>query len=159
MFGNNIRAIVPQIAMSAGTMIACSCRSILMGKHSNLGPIDPQLNGIPAAGVIEEFQTAYNEIRADPQKVAVWAHIIRQYPPSFLGQCENAVKWAKNFVETELLSNVLSSEPRNKIMARKIVNALTDFSGNRGHDRHIHYDECHSLLHAPPVEHAGIQNY
>jgi ClpP class serine protease len=72
MFGNNIRAIVPQIAMSAGTMIACSCRSILMGKHSNLGPIDPQLNGIPAAGVIEEFQTAYNEIRADPQKVAVW---------------------------------------------------------------------------------------
>ena len=25
MFGNDIRAIIPQIAMSAGTMIACSC--------------------------------------------------------------------------------------------------------------------------------------
>ena len=36
MFGKNIRAIVPQIAMSAGAMIACSSRQIMMGKHSNL---------------------------------------------------------------------------------------------------------------------------
>jgi ClpP class serine protease len=41
MFGTDIRAVVPQIAMSAGTMIALSCKEILMGKHSNLGPIDP----------------------------------------------------------------------------------------------------------------------
>ncbi len=27
MFNNDIRAIIPQIAMSAGTMIACSCRN------------------------------------------------------------------------------------------------------------------------------------
>jgi ClpP class serine protease len=45
MFKNDIRAIVPQISMSAGTMIACSCRRILMTEHSNLGPIDPQLRG------------------------------------------------------------------------------------------------------------------
>ncbi|MGH8016423.1 MAG: SDH family Clp fold serine proteinase, partial [Candidatus Zixiibacteriota bacterium] len=37
MFDGDIRAIVPQIAMSAGTMIACSCKSILMSEHSNLG--------------------------------------------------------------------------------------------------------------------------
>ena len=47
IFGKNIRAIVPQLAMSAGTMIALSCRSIVMGKQSNLGPIDPQFNGCP----------------------------------------------------------------------------------------------------------------
>ena len=44
MFGNNIRAIVPQLAMSAGTMIACSCKEIIMGLQSSLGPIDPQLD-------------------------------------------------------------------------------------------------------------------
>ncbi|MBX4308663.1 ATP-dependent Clp protease proteolytic subunit, partial [Mycobacterium tuberculosis] len=42
MFGKNIRAIIPQLAMSAGTMIACSCFEIIMGKQSSLGPIDPQ---------------------------------------------------------------------------------------------------------------------
>jgi ClpP class serine protease len=65
MFDDNIRAIVPQIAMSAGTMLACSCQWILMGKHSNLGPIDPQLSGIPAHGVLAEFKRALEEIKLD----------------------------------------------------------------------------------------------
>src|SRR5258708_540822 len=43
IFGHDIRAIVPQIALSAGTMIALSCREIIMGRHSSLGPIDPQI--------------------------------------------------------------------------------------------------------------------
>ena len=42
MFGNDIRAFVPQLAMSAGTILACSCKEIYMGKHSNLGLVDPQ---------------------------------------------------------------------------------------------------------------------
>ncbi|MGI0015968.1 MAG: SDH family Clp fold serine proteinase [Nitrososphaera sp.] len=58
MFGKNIRAVVPQIAMSAGAMIACSSQTILMGTHSNLGPIDPHLRGIPTQGAIEEFKRA-----------------------------------------------------------------------------------------------------
>ena len=35
-----IRAIIPQNAMSAATMIACACDEIVMGKHSAIGPID-----------------------------------------------------------------------------------------------------------------------
>lgn len=101
MFGNNIRAIVPQIAMSAGTMVACSCRSIVMAKHSNLGPTDPHLSGVPAAGVKEEFDRAFNEVQADPDKIAVWQPIIRQYAPAFLSQCENAIQWADDFVRDQ----------------------------------------------------------
>jgi len=145
MFGKNIRAIVPQIAMSAGTMIACSCKSIVMGRHSNLGPIDPQLNGIPAAGVIEEFKTALKEIKADRDAVNVWQYILRQYPPSFLGQCENSVKWAASFVGSELRTNMFHGQKDAIKLADKIVKILTDFSGNKSHDRHIHIDECEKM--------------
>jgi ATP-dependent protease ClpP protease subunit len=145
MFGKNIRAIIPQIAMSAGTMIACSCKKIIMGTHSNLGPIDPQLNGIPAAGVIEEFRKALDEIKKDPDAMMVWQYILRQYPPSFLGQCENGVKWASAFVAAELRSNMLSGRPDAEALADDIVAKLTDFSGNKSHDRHIHYDECRDM--------------
>ena len=41
-----MRAFIPQISMSAGTMIAMSCREIIMGEQSSLGPIDPQMGGI-----------------------------------------------------------------------------------------------------------------
>lgn len=50
LFGNDVRVFVPQIAMSAGTMIALSSKEIVMGKQSNLGPIDPQFGGCLAPG-------------------------------------------------------------------------------------------------------------
>ena len=45
-FNDDIRVIVPQMAMSAGTMLACASKEILMGKQSCLGPIDPQYSGV-----------------------------------------------------------------------------------------------------------------
>lgn len=69
MFGIDIRAIIPQIAMSAGTMIACACKEVIMGKPSNLGPIDPQLGGIPTHGVLEEFNRAKEEIIKNPSTI------------------------------------------------------------------------------------------
>ena len=86
IFGKNIRAIVPQIAMSAGTMIACSCREIVMAKHSCLGPIDPQLRDVPAVGIIKEFQKACREVKKYPERIPIWQAIIRQYRPTFLSQ-------------------------------------------------------------------------
>lgn len=37
IFGKDIRVIIPQMAMSAGTMISCSAKEIIMGKHSKFG--------------------------------------------------------------------------------------------------------------------------
>lgn len=72
MFGNDIRVFVPQIAMSAGTMIALSAKEIVMGKQSNLGPIDPQFGGMSCAGIIEEFETALEDVKNDPKTANVW---------------------------------------------------------------------------------------
>jgi serine dehydrogenase proteinase len=142
MFKRDIRAIVPQIAMSAGTMLACSCQKIIMAKHSNLGPIDPHLNGVPAYGVIQEFKRALKEVKADPSTADVWRSIIGQYRPTFLGQCANAIAWSNTFVRTELVAGMFKGKPDAAARARKVVKKLTDYTGNRTHGRHIHFDEC-----------------
>jgi len=145
MFGNDVRAIVPQIAMSAGTMMACSCRSIVMSKHSNLGPIDPQLRGVPAAGVREEFRRACREVKDDPSKTAMWHAIISQYRPTFLSQCENAIRWSNDFVRDQLTNVMYEGDPDAREKARKVVARLTNYRGNKTHDRHIHYHECQQM--------------
>ncbi len=38
----NIRVIIPHLAMSGGTLIACASDEILMGPYSSMGPTDPQ---------------------------------------------------------------------------------------------------------------------
>jgi ClpP class serine protease len=44
---------VPHLAMSGGTLIALAADEIVMSDHAVLGPIDPQLAGIPAASWVK----------------------------------------------------------------------------------------------------------
>ena len=87
----NIRVIVPQQAMSAATMMACAADVIMMGKHSFLGPIDPQLvlttelgpSYVPAQSIIDQFEMAQKECEDNPRKLASWVPMLKQYGPHF----------------------------------------------------------------------------
>lgn len=139
MFGNNIRAIVPQIAMSAGTMIACSCSSIVMGKQSSIGPIDPQMRGLPAQGVIDEFKHAVGDAADMPHSIPMWTTIIGKYHPTFIGECVNAVEMSKQIVTDWLSENMFSTlqEPQRSIKAKQVAEKLSDHDDSKMHDRHI----------------------
>jgi len=145
MFGNNIRAIVPQLAMSAGTMIACSCKEIIMGQQSSLGPIDPQFGGIPAHAIVEEFKRAYSEIKEDPVKAAVWQPIIAKYNPTLVGECEKAIDWSEKMVENWLDRNMLSNEPDKKKLIDNIIKELGDHAVNKSHARHLSMQKCEDI--------------
>ena len=43
--------LVPQIAMSGGSMIACACKEILMGLNSTLARSTSQIGGMPAQAI------------------------------------------------------------------------------------------------------------
>lgn len=145
IFGTNIRAFIPQIAMSGGTMIACSCKEIFMGKHSSLGPIDPQFQGVPAHGVVEEFTRAYNEIKLDPMKQAVWAPIIAKYPPAFIGECEKAINWSNDMVKDWLLTGMFNGVANANTTVDSILKELGDHSLTLSHARHLSLEKCKQI--------------
>lgn len=142
MFSTDIRAIVPQIAMSAGSMIACSCKSIVMGKHSNLGPIDPQFGGIPALGVVEEYKRAIEEVKKDPGSTPIWATIIGKYHPTFIGQCEKAISWSEEITVDWLKTCMFKDDENGEELAKKIVERMTDPELTKNHSRHISLNDC-----------------
>lgn len=145
IFGNDIRAIVPQIAMSAGTMIACSCKSIVMGRQSNLGPIDPQLGYMPAHGIIEEFNRIRKEVQKDPNSIIVWREILSKYNPTLIGECEKAIKWSENMVSTWLKSNMFEHDPQRDIKVDSIIQNLGSHALTLSHGRHIHKEDLIQL--------------
>lgn len=145
IFGEDIRAIVPQIAMSAGTMIACSCKSIVMGRQSNLGPIDPQLGYMPAHGIIEEFNRIRREVKNDPDSIMVWREILRKYSPTLIGECEKAIIWSENMVSTWLKSNMFKDDPNKDIKVESIIQNLGSHALTLSHGRHIHKEDLIQL--------------
>jgi len=48
-----VTVFVPVYAMSGGTLIALAADEIVLGEFSVLGPIDPQIAGLPAASIVK----------------------------------------------------------------------------------------------------------
>ncbi len=48
-----VTVYVPVYAMSGGTLITLAADEIVMGEFSMLGPIDPQIMGLPAASIVK----------------------------------------------------------------------------------------------------------
>jgi ATP-dependent protease ClpP protease subunit len=145
MFGTDIVAFIPQIAMSAGTMIACAAKEIYMGKQSSLGPIDPQFSGVSANGVIEEFNKAKEEIKNDPSSIPVWQSIIGKYHPTFLGDCEKAIEWSETIVAEWLLEGMFKDLPDGSTRANAVAKKLSDNKEFKNHARHISLDKAKTL--------------
>lgn len=145
MFGGDIRVIVPHMAMSAGTMISCSAKTILMGKHSCLGPVDPQFGGTPAYNIVKEFQTAQKEMQENPETARYWAIQLGKYPIAFLYTALDAIELSDELVGKWLRQHMFAGETgaevTNKI--RRILRKLN--SNNKSHGRHYNYDYCKEL--------------
>lgn len=136
MFNNDIRAIVPQISMSAGTMIAMSCKEIIMGHQSSLGPIDPQMGGVACQAVIDEFRRAVNEVSINPASLGLWQTIIGKLNPTFLTACEDALKWS------ETLATRWIQEVNQSVNIENIKDTFLDHNNSYSHSRHISKDDC-----------------
>lgn len=145
MFGTNIRAIVPQLAMSAGTMVALACEEVLMGAQSSLGPIDPQIYGLPAHGIIEEFDRAAEEIQQDQTKIPVWQPIIAKYNPTLIGECQKAIDWSNEMVKNNLISGMFKDDYDAQDKTDRVVEALADHALTLSHDRHISLERAREM--------------
>lgn len=142
IFNNDIRVIVPQITMSAGTMIALSSKEIIMGKHSNLGPIDPQIGGLACQAVLDEFEYAKKDIKNNPHSAILWQVIISKYHPTFLGTCKQAIEWSEKMVSKWLEDNMCAKSPERVI---DILKTFSDHKKQKSHSRHISKKECEDI--------------
>lgn len=141
-FGTDICAFIPQMAMSGGTMIACACKEIYMGRQSSIGPTDPQIAGAPASGIVEEFQDAIRDVSENPASAPIWAQIIGKYPPAYIGESMKALQVSQNILSESLSLNMLADKPN---LVPTVVNQLTSHTESGMHDRHFNSDKARKM--------------
>ena len=149
-FNCDVSAFIPQIAMSAGTMIACSCKEIFMGKQSSLGPVDPQfifpgIGQVAAWGILEEVERGLQEIRANRDSQVLWANIFAKYPPTLLGTCEKAIEWSQQITTKWLKDCMFAGCDKSQYMARKVVKTLSSHKKTKSHSRHLSKEQCKKI--------------
>jgi len=142
---DHIRAIIPYAAMSAATMLACAANVIVMGSHSFIGPIDPQvivhtrlgIRAVPAQAIIDQFNKAKRECRGSPKNLAVWLPIVEQYGPALIKECEEAINLSKALILEWLTKYMFSEEENAKKRAQLVATRLAKRSQFKSHSRHI----------------------
>lgn len=154
----SVRAIVPLQAKSAGTILALGCDEIVMGLHSELGPIDPQLlipvpegrRFAPAHAIVRDFERAKEDVKADPARLAAWTPILRSYAGGLLDVCEQQVRLSRDVVagwlERYMLAHDDAGVPEDKRKA--VAEEIADYFGSaqsydrfRTHGRPIRVEE------------------
>ncbi len=142
-FNNDIRIIVPQLAMSAGTMIACAGKEIIMGRQSSLGPIDPQFNGIPAYNIRQEFEEAKEDLKDHPENAQYWAIKLQQYPAAFMKTAIDAMNLSEDLVR-QWLGTCMFNENDDGVID-SIVSTLSNHDMSKIHGRHLTADYCKGI--------------
>ena len=148
-----VRVFVPVFAMSGGTLIALAADEIILGEFSVLGPIDPQLMGLPAASIV----AARNAKSAD--KVFDLTHVLADVSEKALAQVKRGA--------VELMT------PRMKLAeAKKLAEKLA--GGHWTHDYALTAEEASSIglpvtvgmprevmnlmkLYPAPVQRSGVE--
>lgn len=144
LYNGDIRAIVPQLAMSGGTLMAVSCKEVVMGRQSSIGPVDPQIAGMPAQGIVEEFKRAVQDVHNDQAAIPIWQPIISKYWPTLITSCEHAITWSHSLLKT-YLENCMLVDDADAVRDPKLVNIanlLGEQATSKSHNRHINRDKA-----------------
>jgi len=150
---SNIRIIVPHLAQSAATMIACSADVIVMGKQSFLGPIDPQLflqtplgpRFAPAQSIVDQFARAKTECQ-NKENFPAWAPMLQQYGPELLVRSENVIELSRELVRQWLHQYMFASDAEQDRIrkASEIADWLGNHNAFKTHAKHIQRSELES---------------
>jgi ClpP class serine protease len=141
-----IEVIVPTFAMSAGTMISLAAEKIIMGRQSQLGPIDPQ---IPLAGrlvsaraIVDQFERAKKEILEDRDVAHVWAPILQTIGPAMLVEAQNALDYGERMVADWLAKRMFNGDSNAAVKAANAAKYFNDASEHKSHGRRIDRQEA-----------------
>jgi len=98
--------VVTRHAKSAATMVAIGADEIHMGPLGQLGPIDPQIGGLPALGVSQALKTIASVAQRYPGSAEMFAKYLRMtLTVEQIGYCdrisESAVQYAQRLLSTK----------------------------------------------------------
>jgi hypothetical protein len=120
---------VPRRAKSAATLLALGADEIHMGMISQLGPIDPQLYGLPALALGNSLNHIANIVGKVPGSSDMWAkYLIDQVPIRRLGYYERVSESAAQYAERLLYGKQLPQGKTTAQVAQHLVQHYKDHS-------------------------------
>jgi hypothetical protein len=144
-FKKHVRFIVPHSSFSAATMLCFSGDCIAMNDVSALGPIDPQVNGVPARAIKKGFERVKRAVGKTPGALAPYLPLLQKYDLHIFEICDNAEKQSKKLASRWLTDYMFAADKPSSFRVRRIVRHFATHDRHLSHSRSVGIDECIKL--------------
>jgi membrane-bound ClpP family serine protease len=144
---------VPRRAKSAATLICCGADEIHMGSLSELGPIDPQFEGVPALALKHAVEHVAELVKRYPAASDMLAtYLTKALPLQQLGYYERVAESATQYAQRLLARRTSTSPLSSEAIARQLV---YDYK-----DHHFVIDASEaSTIFGPEIVRTGTTEY
>lgn len=138
---NRLAVAVPRKAKSAATLLSLGADEIHMGLLSELGPIDPQINGFPAQGIKNAIEILSDMACRHPAASGMLGeYLAKKLDMRVLGLFERINESAIQYAERLIADKALPNSRTAKSLGDHLVNHYKD------HSFVIDSDEASELL-------------
>lgn len=150
---SKFRIVVPDFAMSAGTLMVLGADRVVMSDSSSLGPIDPQIltpdnrgvmRWMPAQNFLDAFDVHSKTLSKDPNNLPARI-MLGKLDPAILRQCESARQRAQRLAESQLNQGMFRGGTGN---TTGTASELLDTTRWQSHSQTISWQDAI----APPLE-------
>jgi len=126
-------------------MLALSGNQIIMHPSATLGPIDPQVNGIPARSIRRGFDKIRELLREEgPEALPAYLPLIEKHSIEILEICDDSLKLSKELV-TEWLGKYMFAESESSDVIAAVVDFFSDYDTHKTHSRPLMFDKLKAL--------------
>jgi len=141
-----VRFIVPGNAFSAATLICFSGDAIMMTLEGTLGPIDPQINGVPARAILRAFETLEERLKSEgPKALPAYVPLLSRYDLHILEICKSAQKLSSELAIRWLSDYMLKcADSDDRVL--KAVDFFADYDVHKSHGRSIDRQRAEGML-------------
>lgn len=139
-----VEVIVPYLAMSGGALISLASDLLILGRQSQLGPIDPQIFVGNTTHSARAIQMAFKDARGDIEKnvklAHLWAPILQNMGPALIVDAMRALLYSEELVKNWLDKNMFRNESKKKRgeIVEKIANYFNAGSTGDHGTVHVH---------------------
>jgi hypothetical protein len=150
----SIEVVVPTFAMSAGTMISLAAERIVMGRQSQLGPIDPQIgvNGryVSAGAIVAQYEQAVldvvgaadRDIKGNLEMAHIWAPILATLGPALLVEARYTLDYGEKMVAGWLATGMFKMSDDRDTKSAAVARYFGSAAEHKYHGRRIGRDEA-----------------
>lgn len=132
-----IRWVVPFNAYSAATLLCMAGDEIVMSATGTLGPIDAQINGVPARTILRAFEKVKQSLKEEgPEALTAYLPLLAKYSLHLFEICESANELSKELARKWLSMYMLKCS-RSDRRVKRCVEFFISYDTHKSHARSI----------------------